>query len=725
MRPFPPFRTVSPRRRTLPLVGLLALSALPAIAAPTLMPQPRQTNWSQGVLPIDGAFAVSWKDCGDPRLPAAARRLQDDVLSLTGMALTGRQGPSLAVSCRRSPRGGDPRAEEAYRLTVAADGVRLEAGGALGVLRGLATLRQLVETKPPGATLAYATIDDAPRFAWRGLMIDTVRHFVTLDTIKRQIDAMERVKLNVLHLHLSDNEGFRVESRRYPKLQTAGDGQFYTQDQVRELVTYAAERGVRIVPEFDVPGHGGAIAQTYPEFTLAQPKPANAFAALDRALDPTREETYRFLDRLLGEMAALFPDAYFHVGGDEVSDAVWLDHPHVQAFMKAQGLASKQALEARFHQRVAAIMRKHGKTMIGWEEVAVTGTVPKDVVVQAWQTSNATAHAVKAGHRTIVSAGYYLDLLEPAAFHYQYDPLDTGAAGLTPAEAEMGRKLSPLMAAVLTDALVAKPLPPLTPDEEALVLGGEAALWGETLSDEMIDKALWPRAAAMAERFWSPREIRDTADLYRRLPMVQDQLRLQGLQDGAVQARMAARLAPGDTEAVMTLLDLVGPTRNMAHNHRILAALRGQKIVQELNGLADAAPVDSLVARRFEARARAYAAGDRGEAAALRADLQTWRANHARFQAVAKGRPALEAALPISTDIAALATAGLQAMDAAETGKPLSQEDLAAAEAVLTRVTAFEAASARPLFSFLGKQPPADLIIKISPGVRALLTAAR
>ncbi|KSB90442.1 hypothetical protein AS593_13250 [Caulobacter vibrioides] len=709
----------------LPLAGMLALTALPAIAAPVLMPQPRQATWSHGALPIDGAFAVTWKDCADPRLPAAARRLQDDMLRLTGMALTGRQGPSLAVTCRLAPKGGDPRAEEAYRLTVGADGVTLEAGGALGVLRGLATLRQLVETAPPGATLAYATIDDAPRFAWRGLMIDTVRHFVSLDTIKRQIDAMERVKLNVLHLHLSDNEGFRVESRRYPKLQTAGNGQFYTQDQMRELVAYAGERGVRIVPEFDVPGHGGAIAETYPQFTLAQPKPANAFAALDRALDPTREDTYRFLDRLLGEMAGLFPDAYFHVGGDEVSDAVWLDHPHVQAFMKAEGLASKQALEARFHQRVAAIMRKHGKTVIGWEEIAVTGTVPKNVVVQAWQTSNATAHAVRAGHRTIVSAGYYLDLLEPAAFHYQYDPLDTSAAGLTPAEAEKGRKLSPLMAAVLTDALVAKPLPPLTPDEEALVLGGEAPLWAETISDEMVDKALWPRAAAMAERFWSPREVRDADDLYRRLPTVQDQLRLQGLQDGDAQARMAARLAPGGAEPVMTLLHLVGPTRNMAHNHRILAALRGQKIVQELNALADAAPVDSLVARQFEARAKAYAAGDRGQAAALRADLETWRANDARFQAVAKGRSALEAALPISADVAALAKAGLQAMDAAEAGKPLSQEDRTAAEAVLARIAAFEAASARPLFSFLGKQPPADLIIKIGPGVRALLTAAR
>ncbi len=181
-------------------------------------------------------------------------------------------------------------------------------------------------------------------------MIDSARHFVTVETLKRQIDAMERVKLNVLHWHLSDNEGFRVESRRYPRLQATGDGQFYTQAQVRELVAYAAERGVRIVPEFDVPGHTRAVADAYPTWPWPRWKPANTFAALDRALDPTKEQTYRFLDGLFGEMAGLFPDAYFHAGGDEVGDAVLLDHPHVQAFMQAHGLASKQALEGYFHQ---------------------------------------------------------------------------------------------------------------------------------------------------------------------------------------------------------------------------------------------------------------------------------------------------------------------------------------------------------------------------------------
>lgn len=703
---------------------LVTGAALPAAARPALMPQPVSAVWAPGDLPLDGAFAIDLSGCRDVLAVRAADRFQRDAERLTGMALAERRGPKLRVACKAPAPKADPRAAEAYRLTVAAQGVTLDADGALGVLRGLATLRQLIAVNPPSAALPFVVVDDAPRFEWRGVLIDTARHFMTVETVKRQIDAMERVKLNVLHFHLSDDQGFRVESQRFPKLQAAGDGQHYTQAQIRDLVAYASDRGVRIVPEFDVPGHTRAIAEAYPELALGQPKPANAIAAKDRALDPTKAATYRFLDRLFAEMGALFPDAYVHAGGDEVSDAVWLDHPQVRAFMKAKGLNSKAALEGYFHVRVAAILKKHGKTMIGWEEVAATGALPKDVVIQAWQTSNATAASVAQGHRTIVSAGYYLDLLNPASFHYAFDPLDTASAGLTPAEAERGRKLSPIMAAILTDALVAKPLAPLTPEQEKRVLGGEAALWGELVTDELIDARLWPRAAALAERFWSPRSVRDTDDLYRRLPLVQDQLRVQGLRDQANLDRMAARLAPGQSEPVAMLLDLVGPTRNMAHDHRILAMLRGQQIVQDLNALADAAPVDSLVAHRFEARAKAFIAGDRSEGPALRADLVAWRANDARFRAVANGRPALDAALPISADLAAMAQAALAALDAIETGKPLATSDHAQAQAVLSRAEAFEAGSARPLFSFLGKPPPADLIIKITPGVRALVNAA-
>ncbi len=708
---------------------LLMSVSLPAsaLAAPALTPAPKAATFGQGALPIGGEFAITWQGCRDTALDGAARRFQSDLTRLTGVDLHGRPGPALAISCRAPDPGRNTlAAREAYRLRITPEGIKLDADGPAGVLRGLATLRQLVELSPSGVTTPLLDIDDAPRFPWRGVMIDVARHFMSIDTLKRQIDAMEVVKLNVLHLHLSDNEGFRVESRRYPRLhEVSSHGRYYTQAQITDLIAYAADRGVRIVPEIDVPGHTRAIIEAYPELGAKPAKPVGMLVGGNPALNPASEETYRFLAGLYAEMAGLFPDAYFHIGGDEVSDASWAGDPQIDAFMKTHALATKQDLESYFHGRVRDILRPHGKTVIGWEEVAVTGKLPNDVVVQAWQTSNATADATAKGYKTIVSAGYYLDLLMPATFHYAFDPVDSSAAGLTPAEAVAGRKLHPLVATILTDALVAKPLPPLTPAQQALVLGGEAPLWSELVTDEMLDSRLWPRAGALAERFWSPASVRDPGDMYRRLAVLQDRLRRLGIDDQGARARMASRLAPSAAEPVLVLLDLVGPVRNMAHDQRIPAALRGQKVVQEFNALADMAPVDSLVARNFIDRATRLAAGERQLAPALRADLQLWIANHQRFAELAKTHLALQSAVPVSADIAELAAIGLLAADALEAGRPLPAATLARAQAVLDRSEAFEKASERPILTFFGKHPPADLIIMITPGVRALVLAAQ
>ena len=657
-------------------------------------------------------------------LDRAAERFQRDLARLTGVETFAAGGPALEITCAAADPGAlTLKAREAYRLQVSPRGVALQADGPVGVLRGLATLRQLIETGPGGAaSLPLVAIDDAPRFPWRGVMIDTARHFMSVETIKRQIDAMEQVKLNVLHLHLSDNEAFRVESRRYPRLhEVAGHGQFYTQGQIRELVAYAADRGVRVVPEFDVPGHARAMTLAYPQLAS---NPAGAPAAGLQVLNPASEETYRFVERLFDEMAGLFPDAYFHIGGDEVPDDAWAGDPQVEALMKAEGLKTKAEVEARFHRRIHQALTRRGKIVVGWEEVIDTGTLPRDVVVHAWRTSNATARATALGHKTIVSAGYYLDLLNTAAFSYRLDPLDTSSAGMPPKDAEAARKLHPLVARFVTDGVIVQPMAPLTPEQEALVLGGEAPVWAELVTDEILDSRLWPRAAALAERFWSPREVRDEGDMYARLAVQQDRLRRLGLQDQATRARMASRLAPGVSEPLLVLLDLVGPARNMAHDQRVPALLLGEKFVQNFNGLADAAPVDSLVARAFVARAERVAAGDAEGRAALRGDFEVWAANHRRVTALAADHPAVREVLPVSADIAEMAAVGLAALDALEAGKPLAPDLAARAKAVLDRADAFEAASARPIFSFFGKRPPADLIIMVTPGVRRLVEAA-
>ena len=702
-------------------LGALAatLVAFPACAAPALMPLPvSAVPNGTGVLRIEGPLMAEWQGCGDAAvLDRAAARLGGDIQRQTGLVFDPAKPIAVRATCGSSQEGADRG--EAYRLTVGSEGVAIEADGPTGVLRAYASLRQLAGLSPAGIAIAHQTITDAPRFAWRGVMLDPARHFISVATLKRQIDAMERLKFNTLHLHLSDDQGFRVESLRYPKLNA--DGEYYRQSEIRDLVAYAADRGVRIVPEFDVPGHSRAIVTAYPEvgtfsktMFLGQP---------EVALNPASEKTYRFLERLFGEMAPLFPDPHFHIGGDEVSKTVWADAEDVKALMARENLADSKAVEAFFLRRAAGIVRRLGKTVIGWEEVSGAG-LPKDSIVQAWQTSNAMADATAKGHRTIMSAGYYLNLFMPADYHYGIDPAATAAAGLTPEHAKALRGLSPLLANFVTDALVDFPHAPLSAEQEKLLIGAEAPLWGEIATDELIDHQLWPRAAALAERFWSPASVTDAPDMYRRLAVVSAQLTVSGLDDQANRQRIAARIVPDDNGAVTDLLAITGPVRNMAHDHRIKAMLAGQRIVQPLNALADTAPVDSLVARRFADEAKRYVAGERALGAPLKAQLGDWRANEARFGAIATGNPMLEPARPTAALIAAIAAAGLDALEALETGRPLTAAQVENAKELLAQLEKDEAASWRPFDSFLRPQPAADLIVKIGPGIRTLVEAA-
>ena len=707
--------------------AVLAASAVAgtARAAPVLMPTPSAMAVGEGGLAMAGPFRVNEDGCPGPFAARAVARFQADVSRQAGFPAGQVDGPSLSLRCGSDPDYLTLKAKEAYRLDVTPSGVAIAADGPAALLHALATLRQLVGVGGGAPILPPVHIDDAPRFAWRGVMIDVARHFMTIPTLKRQVDAMERVKLNVLHLHLSDNESFRVESRRYPRLQqVAAHGQFYSQAEIRDLVSYAAERGVRIVPEFDVPAHTAAIVAAYPELG-ATPDPTDRFAMINPAINPASEASYRFIAGLFTEMAALFPDHDFHIGGDEVGDPAWRRDPTVQAFMRAHRLATKAEMEAYFHQRVIEILRKSGKTAIGWDEIADQPT-PDDVIVQAWRNSNHTGAAAASGHRVIVSAGYYLDNLEPAARAYAVDPLDLQAYGFGADEMARITRASPLAAAA-AKGLALAPMPPLTPVEQQRVLGGEMALWSELVDDEMLDARLWPRAAALAERFWSPATVRNAAELERRLPVVQSELEISGLEAQANRARMAARLAPDAPQTVLILLDAVAPVRNAAHNRAIPAYLRGDlhPPPQRLVELADMAPVDSVPALQFDAAAERLATGDLTELAAVRAQLELWRSNHARFVQAAMGRPLLEAALPTSAQLSELADVGLAALAAIERKGSLPAAELQRADAALAHAAALEAASSRPIFALMLPRPPADLIIAITPGLRRLVEAAR
>ena len=361
-------------------------------------------------------------------------------------------------------------------------------------MHGLETLFQLIQSDGLKYVIPVVWIEDAPRFRWRGLMIDCGRHFEPVDALKRNLDSMAAVKLNVFHWHLTEDQGFRIESKLYPKLTGEGsDGKFYTQEDAREIVSYARDRGIRVVPEFEMPGHSAAWLFAYPELASGSNPTGirREFGVSDFALDPTRKETYRFIERFLTEMAGIFPDAYVHIGGDEAPAPDWKKNPRILAFMKTHDLHDNDALQAYFNQQVSAILTKLNRRMVGWDEIA-NPALPKDVVIQSWRGDASLAKSATQGYQGVLSAPYYLDAMKPAGVHYLADPIPANTT--------------------------------LTADQQKFVLGGEVCMWGEQLDASTIDSRIWPRTAAIAERFWSSQSRRDLDDMYRRLEPVSIEL---------------------------------------------------------------------------------------------------------------------------------------------------------------------------------------------------------
>jgi hexosaminidase len=535
--------------------------------------------------------------------------------------------------------------DESYTLDISADGALLKAANGAGALHGLETFLQLIALGGDGYQVSAIHIQDKPRFPWRGLMLDVSRHWMPLAVVERNLDAMAAVKLNVFHWHLSDDQGFRAESRLFPKLQQLGsDGLFYTQAQMREVVSYASDRGIRVVPEFDIPGHTLSWFPGYPELAAAAGpfEIGRRFGVFDPVLDPSREEVYTFLDSFIGEMAALFPDPYFHIGGDEVNGKAWKQSEAVQAFAKQHGFKDTLAIQTYFNQRIQKILQKYGKTMIGWDEI-LGPDLPPDTVVQSWRGQESLAEAATKGYRGILSAGYYLDHGRPAAYHYGIDPLGGPAAQLTPEQAKR-------------------------------VLGGEACMWAELVDAETVDSRVWPRAAAIAERLWSPREIADLDSMYARLEAVSRLLEFAGVTHRASYQPMLDRLA-GDRKAE--------PLRILADASEARGLGTGRRAHQTdtpLNRFVDAARLESESVRGLELTARRVAAAkppDAADMASLRAQFSQWAANDARFQPLAEDNALLAEVKPLSKDLSALGVAGLRILDSLETSQPLPDDWMA------------------------------------------------
>jgi hexosaminidase len=392
-----------------------------------LMPLPAKLELGEGEFLISSDVNLEIENHSTQRVEKALDRFFSRMKSQTGFGKNSGQSKNLIV--KLSSPDSDPfpvfDSDESYNLSISTDQVILSAPLEYGILHGLETLAQLIQEENGQWYIQTMEIEDKPRFPWRGLMIDVARHFLPKEVILRNLDAMATNKMNVLHWHLTDFQGFRVESRLFPKLHEMGsNGSYYTQDEIREIVQYAADRGIRVVPEFDVPGHSTSWLVGYPEFDSGPgpERPSEDFGISTHVMDPTNEDLYVFLDQVIGEMSGLFPDQYFHIGGDEVSPKRWEENEKIQSFMKENGLENPKALQAHFNKRLFEIVSKHGKNMSGWDEILNPNLPKGNITVQAWRNMSSLWDAARKGYKAILSTGYYLDHKLSAKSHYETDP---------------------------------------------------------------------------------------------------------------------------------------------------------------------------------------------------------------------------------------------------------------------------------------------------------------
>ncbi len=678
------------------------------------MPWPASIVTQAGAVKIDTTFSIAVSGAGskDFRVQDAVQRTFTRLARQTGIPLLPHVVPpaenatlTLIIEQRdhRPPQAlGD---DEGYSLDVSNDHIRISANAPLGALRGIETFLQLVQqdqnsaaaaAASPGFSVPVVSIRDEPRFEWRGLSLDVSRHFIPTDEIERTIDGISAVKLNVLHWHLSDDQGFRIESRKYPRLQKYGsDGLYYTQAEVRDVIAYARERGVRIVPEFDMPGHATSWLPGYPKLGSG-PGPyeiVRGHGILTALMDPTKESTYRFLDGFIGEMSKLFPDKYFHVGGDEVNPQEWNENPKIQRFMKRHHIADAKALQAYFNKRLLKIITKHGKRMEGWDEV-LHPDLPKSVLIQSWRGQESLWEAAREGYQGILSAGYYLDLMQPASQHYAIDPM----------------KLPPERIKRLQEQ--GHPVPAeLTPEEKTRILGGEAAMWEELATAENLDAKLWPRLAAIAERFWSPESVTSDYSMYQRLEVTNYWLEWLGLTERSNLELMRQRLA--GTMPVRPLdifVAVLEPVKGYARHAQQYTS------TTPLNRLVDSIPPESRAARDFRNAVNEYlgARQDQRNSSALRQQLALWSENAAAVRPILENNSLLTENIAVADALAALCKVGQEALSYLDTGAAASPS-VPAADWKQQNLSAVQEAAKRH----------GDILIQIAPGIQKLVEAVQ
>jgi len=638
-----------------------------------LMPVPSKVEVGSGAMRIDAGFLMRQNGKADERVDRAVQRMYQRLtlklaLPIPPVKLPSQSPRVLEITCAGpGSKVQQAREDESYDLEVHENGATLKAANPLGVMHGLETFYQLVSVGNDNyGSVPVLTIHDQPRFPWRGLLLDVSRHFQSIPQVERTIDGLAAVKMNVLHLHLSDDQGFRAASEHVPELAEKGSrGQFYTKSELQGLVEYARDRGIRIVPEFDMPGHTTAWLASHPELATVSGKtyePSLAFGILEDVLDPTNPKLFKLLDKFIGDMTEIFPDEYFHIGGDEVVYKQWDASPTITEFRKQHNLADGKALQAWFNTEVAKIVKKHHRRMVGWNEI-LRGEIPQDTVIQDWVGVDALQESVKRKFDVIISLGYYLDWLMPAWYHYGIDPLRPDPASADPLIAKANFDDFQRLRADQQQAIN------LPEGSEKYVLGGEAAEWTELVGPWAIDAVIWPRLGAVAERFWSAADVRDIEDLYRRFPALNAELADLGIRvtDSLQAMRLHATNSVEDLDTLNTLAETLEPIKYYGRND---SKSPDFTTMGPFNRLADMLPPESLTATNLHFTIKRYLTSKNADdLKTIRHTLQRWSNNREASELLVNTNPRLKEAAPLLDQLnIALATA-IQALDFVEHGE--------------------------------------------------------
>ncbi len=720
-----------------------------------LMPLPAELKLGKGAFVLNETLSHQFSGESGPRLERAVDRFYAKLSGRIGMAFGGTHEAKLILHCQEYTLGYPSLDDdESYSIQVNGNGIEVEAASSTGIYYALESLLQLIRQNEGRWEIPSLTMTDQARYPWRGLMIDACRHWIPKEVILRNLEAMGSLKMNVFHWHLTEYQGFRVESKIFPLLHELGSGgQFYTQEEIKEVIEYAADRGIRVIPEFDLPGHSTSW------YVLD-----SVFGVLLPVLDPTREEVYDFLDRFFGEMAELFPDPYIHIGGDEVNADHWNENSDIQSFMESRGLEDAHALQAHFNLRLQKILAGHGKKMMGWDEIIHPDLPKEGIAVQTWRDHGSLWESARKGNKAVLSAGYYLDYKKPASYHYGIDPqvikgavdIDIDSSQwkgwdleLHLSEMEMegalylfgeGEELRGIMDFMGTssgfdDALLendqltfsfatnfgrisfeielkgdslggkgkisvmsmdvtgkrsggsdrpgGKALPqfrsidPLTPEEEARLLGGEACMWSEMVDAATMESRIWPRAAAVAEKLWSPGVLsEDVEDMYRRLMLQDDQLEDLGLRHRSYRQDMLKDMVPAPfLEAAMVLAEVLQEEemfgRMAIYDPRLYT-------FTPLTRMVDAAAPESYQVYRFGQDVNLWLEiQDDGARERMIAALETWAGNHEKLAPALEGNEFLMEVEAHSRNLSVLAKLGLEALNnpaALRESEPMQEE---------------------------------------------------